>query len=63
MVWRKVVNKSQKTKLRPNWEGPYCLVRIVGEGAYELEGKNDNILRKTFGMPKTRGKPTFEDED
>ncbi|XP_058223096.1 uncharacterized protein LOC131332814 [Rhododendron vialii] len=37
LVWRKVVQASKKTKFKPNWEGPFRIVKIVGEGAYNLK--------------------------
>ncbi|XP_058185912.1 uncharacterized protein LOC131303137 [Rhododendron vialii] len=38
-VWRKVVRANQKTKFKPNWEGPYRVIREVGNGSYKLEDK------------------------
>ena len=57
---RKVVGNTKDPidgKLRPNWEGPYKIVRLVGKGAYyleNLEGKqvtsprNSNNLKKYY---------------
>lgn len=39
-VWRKVVRANQKTKFKPNWEGPYRVVKDVGGGSYKLEDKD-----------------------
>jgi hypothetical protein len=44
LVWRKVVQASKKTKFKPNWEGPYRIVKIAGEGAYVLEDMNGKVL-------------------
>ncbi|XP_058216794.1 uncharacterized protein LOC131327665 [Rhododendron vialii] len=33
LVWRKVVQANKKTKFKPNWEGPFHVVRITSEGA------------------------------
>lgn len=44
LVWRKVVQASKKTKFKPNWEGPFRVVRIAGERAYVLEDMDGKVL-------------------
>lgn len=51
-VWHKVVCVDQKTKFKPNWEGPYRAVKIVGEGSYKVEDKDGNAIAN-LGMHKT----------
>lgn len=43
LVWRKVVQASKKTKFKPNLEGPFRVVRIVGEEAYILEDMDGKV--------------------
>ena len=31
-------------KLRPNWEGPYCITSVVGIGAYFLEDLDEHVI-------------------
>lgn len=35
---------SKKTKFKPNWEGPFRMVRIAGERAYVLEDMDGKVL-------------------
>lgn len=44
LVWQKVVQASKKIKFKPNWEGPFRIVRIAGECAYDLEDMNGKVL-------------------
>ncbi|XP_058208269.1 uncharacterized protein LOC131321289 [Rhododendron vialii] len=44
LVWRKVVQASKKQKCKPNWEGPFRVVKIIGECAYVLYDMNGKIL-------------------
>lgn len=47
-VWRKVVWASHKTKFKPNWEGPYRVVKEVGNGAYKLEDKDEREIENPW---------------
>lgn len=35
---------TEKTKFKPNWEGPYRVVKIVGERSYKVEDKDGNAI-------------------
>jgi ribonuclease HI len=53
-VWRKVVRASEKTKFKPNWEGPYRVVKEVGNGAYKLEDKNGREIQNPWNALNLR---------
>ncbi|XP_058217425.1 uncharacterized protein LOC131328502 [Rhododendron vialii] len=40
----KLAEYQQQMKFKPNWEGPFRVVKIVGEGAYVLEDMNGKTL-------------------
>ncbi|XP_058217536.1 uncharacterized protein LOC131328636 [Rhododendron vialii] len=44
LVWQKVVQANKKQKFKPNWEGPFRIVKIAGEGAYVLEDMTRKVL-------------------
>lgn len=54
LVWKKVVQASKKMKFKPNWEGPYCVVRIAGEGAYVLEDMDGKVLTNPWNAQNLR---------
>ncbi|XP_058202626.1 uncharacterized protein LOC131317062 [Rhododendron vialii] len=47
-VWQKVVRANQKTKFKPNWEGPYRVIREVGNGSYKLEDKEGRKIENPW---------------
>ena len=47
LVLRKVVGITKNRawgKLRPNWEGSYCITSMAGIGAYFLKDLDENIV-------------------
>ena len=48
LVHRKVLFKSKKQKLMPNWEGPYRIVKVIGKGAYKLEEMDGTPISKPW---------------
>ena len=47
LVLRKVMGAAKNPawgKLRPNWEGPYCITSEVGIGAYFLEDLDEHVI-------------------
>ena len=47
LVLRKVLGNTKKSawgKLRPNWEGPYCITSVARIGAYYLEDLDEKIV-------------------
>ena len=54
LVLRKVLLKSKKQKLMPNWEGPYRIVKVVGKGAYKLEEMDRTPISKPWNAPNLR---------
>ena len=47
LVLRKVLGTAKNLawgKLRPNWEGPYCITSVTGIGAYFLEDLDKNVI-------------------
>ena len=47
LVLRKVVGITKNPawgKLRPNWEGSYCITSMAGIGAYFLKDLDENIV-------------------
>ncbi|XP_058208193.1 uncharacterized protein LOC131321207 [Rhododendron vialii] len=53
-VWRKVVRASQKTKFKPNWEGPYRVIKEVGIGSYKLEDKEGREIENPWNAINLR---------
>ncbi|XP_058208141.1 uncharacterized protein LOC131321150 [Rhododendron vialii] len=41
---QQVVQANKKQKFKPNWEGPFRVVKIAGEGAYVLEDMTGKVL-------------------
>jgi ribonuclease HI len=48
LVWKKVLEKSKKKKLMPNWEGPYRVLKHLGSGNYKLEKLDGSPIAKTW---------------
>ena len=47
LVLRKVLGTAKNPtggKLRPNWEGPYCITSLVSIGAYFLEDLHEHVI-------------------
>ena len=47
LVLRKVLGNAKNPtweKLRPNWEGPYCITSVAGIGAYFLKELDENVI-------------------
>ncbi|XP_058185769.1 uncharacterized protein LOC131302993 [Rhododendron vialii] len=44
----KVVEKSKKTKLMPNWEGPFRILKHLSSGNYKLEKLDGSPIAKTW---------------
>ena len=47
LVLRKVLGITKNPtwgKLRPNWEGPYCITSVARIGAYYLEDLDENVV-------------------
>ncbi|XP_058198489.1 uncharacterized protein LOC131314008 [Rhododendron vialii] len=53
-VWRKVVRANQKTKFKPNWEGPYRVIKEVGHGSYKLEDKEGREIENPWNALNLR---------
>ena len=41
-------------KLGPNWEGLYCIISIVGIGAYYLEDLDENVVPHPWNVNNLR---------
>ncbi|XP_075080089.1 uncharacterized protein LOC142165431 [Nicotiana tabacum] len=53
LVLKKVFQSSKAAnagKLSPNWEGPYRIRGIAGEGAYELETMDGKVLPSNWNV-------------
>ena len=47
LALRKVLGTAKNPtweKLRPNWEGPYCMTSVGGIGAYYHEDLDENVV-------------------
>ena len=47
LVLRKVLGNTKNSawrKLRPNWEGPYCITSVAGIGAYYLKDLDEKTV-------------------
>ena len=47
LVLRKVLGTAKNPawgKLRPNWEGPYCITSVAGIEAYLLEDLDEHVI-------------------
>ena len=47
LVLRKVLGTAKNPtwgKLRPNWEGPYCITSLASIGAYFLEDLHEHVI-------------------
>lgn len=53
-VWKKVVRAKEKTKFKPNWEGPYRVVKDVDGGSYKLEDKNGREIENPWNAQNLR---------
>ncbi|XP_058217401.1 uncharacterized protein LOC131328477 [Rhododendron vialii] len=53
-VWRKVVRDNQKTKFKPNWVGPYRVIKEVGNGSYKLEDKEGREIENPWNALNLR---------
>ena len=50
LVLKRVVGAAKNPswgKLRPNWEGLYCINSMVGIGAYFLEDLDENVVPRS----------------
>ena len=54
LVLRKVLLKSKKQKLMPNWEGPYRIVKVAGKGTYKLEEMDGTPISKPWNALNLR---------
>ena len=53
LVLRKVLSNAKNPvwgKLRPNWEGPYCIISVAGIGAYFLEDLDENVISHPWNV-------------
>ena len=41
-------------KLGPNWEGPYCIISVVGIGACYLEDLDENTVLRPWNVNSLR---------
>ena len=52
-VLRRVFQNTKEAgagKLGPNWEGPYKITRVIGQGAYKLQARDERDIHNT-GTP------------
>ena len=54
LVLRKVVEKKKKTKFKPNYEGPYRVVKAVADGSYKLEELNGTAVKNPWNAMNLR---------
>ena len=54
LVLRKILLKSKKQKLMPNWEGPYRIVKVAGKGAYKLQEMDGTPISKPWNALNLR---------
>lgn len=47
-MWKKVIEKSKKKKLMPNWEGPFHVFKYLGSGNYKLEKLDGTLIAKSL---------------
>ena len=53
LVLRKVLGTAKNPawgKLRPNWEGPYCITSVAGIGAYFLEDLDNHAITRLWNV-------------
>ena len=41
-------------KLRPNWEGSYCITSVAGIGAYFLEDLDERVIPRPWNVNNLR---------
>ena len=57
LVLRKVLGTAKNLawgKLRPNWEGPYCITSVAGIGAYYLKDLDENVVPHPWNVNNLR---------
>ena len=57
LVLRKVLGTAKNPawgKLRPNWEGPYCIISVAGIGAYFLEDLDEHVISRLWNVNNLR---------
>lgn len=54
LVWKKVIEKSKKKKLIPNWEGPFRVIKHLGSGNYKLEKLDGTPIAKSWNAYNLR---------
>ena len=66
-VWAKMYNvgelvlhlsEKKKDKLKPKWEGPFIIDKVLNGGAYHLRDAFDNLLEPTHGTQPDSEDPT-----
>ena len=53
LVLRKVLGTAKNPawgKLRPNWEGPYCIISVAGIEAYLLEDLDKHVIPRPWNV-------------
>ena len=53
LVLRKVLGTAKNPawgKLRPNWEGPYCITSVAGIEAYLLEDLDEHVIPRPWNV-------------
>ena len=56
-VLRKVFPNTQESnagKLAPTLEGPYCITRVLGQGAYELTTRDGEVIPRSWNAMHLR---------
>jgi hypothetical protein len=48
LVYDQVKDALGTCKFDPMWHGPYIVRHVLGKGAYELEGYEENILNELY---------------
>ncbi|GAA0162622.1 hypothetical protein LIER_39446 [Lithospermum erythrorhizon] len=47
-LYRMQSKKKKQDKLKPKWEGPFKIRRIIGSGTYELEELSGRAIKHTW---------------
>ena len=42
--------RAQLGRLGPNWEGPYCIILVVGIGAYFLQDLDEHVIPRLWNV-------------
>ena len=48
LVMRKAHLYQLENKLSPKWTGPFCVIKVLGNGAYKLETLEGRIIPRTW---------------